>query len=86
MLRCMRTTLRLDDDVAAILHERKEREGGTLTEIVNRTIRESARRSLNEPRKVSRFRTRAVSLGVCLLPSLDDVAEALAASEDEDFR
>ncbi len=83
----MRTTLTLDDDVAAALNRvRKARKMG-LKEAVNEAIRRGLAqmaRGADEPRPP--YRTPAVSLGRCLVSSIDDVAEALAVAEGESFR
>lgn len=82
----MRTTLTLDDDVAALLSRARQARRGSLKVLVN----EALRRGLVQlaapapPRKP--FRTRSVSLGPCLLGNLDDVAEALAVAEGEAFK
>ncbi len=83
----MRTTLTLDDDVAAALSRiRKARRMG-LKEAVNEAMRRGLAqmaRAAAEPRPP--YRTPAVSLGRCLVSSIDDVAEALAVAEGESFR
>ncbi len=82
----MRTTLTLDDDVAVLLERvRKARQLG-LKEAVNEALRHGLKEMTtpSQPRKVSQ--TRSVSLGRCLLGNLDDVSEALAIAEGEDFR
>ncbi|MGI8784233.1 MAG: CopG family transcriptional regulator [Acidobacteriota bacterium] len=82
----MRTTLTLDDDVAALLKRAREKRNTNLREIVNEALREGLAR-MTAPNKPSRrYRTPAVSLGRCLVGSLDDVAEALAVAEGEAFR
>jgi hypothetical protein len=86
MLRCMRTTLTLDDDVAALLRSiQKQRKLG-LKELVNAGLREGLQRLGAKRRRAAPFQTRVVSLGQCRLASLDDVAEALVAAEGEAFR
>ncbi len=82
----MRTTLTLDDDVAKLLEQARARRGATLKEIVNEALRQGLA-LLEKPRRPSkRHRTKAVSLGRCLLGDIDNVAEALAAAEGEAFR
>jgi hypothetical protein len=81
----MRTTVTLEDDVAAALARLEKQEGISAKEVINRAVREfvagRARRS-----KVSVYRTPEVDLGKCLVGSLDDVGEVLALGEGEDFR
>ena len=83
MFKCMRTTITLDDDVAATL-ERKTRDLG-FNEFVNDVLR----RGLNEMRTPAKrrepFRTRSVSLGRSRLPNIDNVTEGLAITEGESF-
>ena len=82
----MRTTLTLDDDVAALI--RKARSSGALSlkDVVNEALRQGLR-AMNTPGpERPRYETPASSLGRCLLGSVDDIAEALAGAEGEDFR
>jgi hypothetical protein len=82
----MRTTLTLDEDVAAQLQRlRKSRQTG-LKALVNEALRRGLRQMTTEQRPAPEYRTRVVSLGRCLVGSIDDVAEVLAVAEKEDFR
>ena len=82
----MRTTLTLDDDVAALLERvRAERRAG-LKDVVNDALRLGLRGLAAPPRRRSAYRTPGVSLGRCLVGDLDDVSEALAVAEGEAFR
>jgi hypothetical protein len=84
----MRTTLTLDDDVVALLEQERRKRKATFRDIVN----EALRRGLGPAGKPTdergrrNFKTRSVSLGRCLVGSLDDVAEVLAVHEGESFR
>ena len=82
----MRTTLTLDDDVAALLDQERRRRRVKLKQLVNEALRAGLTR-LNEshPRRAP-SRTSTVALGKCKIASLDDVAEALAVAEGESFR
>jgi hypothetical protein len=82
----MRTTLTIDDDVATLLGRlRKERSAG-LKELVNDALRRGLA-ELTAPAKPRRpFRTRSVDLGRPRLADVDNVAEALAIVEGENFR
>jgi hypothetical protein len=75
----MRTTLTLDDDVAAKLKAEIRRSGNTFKQLVNNLLR----RALNAPRpKVSKsFRVRARKMG--LVPGLnyDNIAELIEYGE-----
>jgi hypothetical protein len=82
----MRTTLTLDDDVAALLERVRRERGAGLKETVNDALREGLRR-LEQPRpERAPYRTRPTSLGRCLIGTLDNVADALAIAEGESFR
>ena len=82
----MRTTLTLDDDVAALLERvRAERRAG-LKDVVNDALRLGLRGLVEPPRRRAVYRTEGVSLGRCLVGDLDDVSEALAVAEGEAFR
>ena len=82
----MRTTLTLDDDVAAALERLRKARRGSFRELVNRALREGLRSLSAPPRKRTRFRTRAVDLGRCLLGNVDNVAEVLAVAEDDSYK
>ena len=86
MLRCMRTTLSLDPDVAALLQRTHADRGGSFKALVNEALRQGLRRmSAPSPAQAS-YRTPTADLGRCLHASLDDVAEVLAVAEGERFR
>ena len=81
----MRTTLTLDDDVAALLLRVQEARRTTLKAVVNEALRQGLR-ELDAPAPRSTYRTPSVSAGRCLLGSIDDVSEALALAEGESYR
>lgn len=72
----MRTTLSLDDDVAALLEQMRKARDTTFKQIVNDALRAGLAR-LNAPPEREAFRTRPVDLGKCHFPNLDDVWEVL---------
>ena len=82
----MRTTLTLDQDVAASLRRVREKRKLTLKGAVNEALRRGLREMEEDSPMGESYSTEPVSLGGCLMGSLDDVAEALAVSEGEDFR
>lgn len=86
MFWCMRTTLTLEDDVAAFLGRVREKRGLSLKEAVNEALRRGLREMEEGTTSGSDYSTDPVSLGGCLIGSVDDVAEALAVAEGEDFR
>jgi hypothetical protein len=82
----MRTTLTIDDDVAAALERRRRSEGKRLKELVNDVLRRglaefSAAGKLRKP-----FRTRSVSLGPSLIGDIVSISEAIAIAEGEDHK
>jgi hypothetical protein len=81
----MRTTLSLDDDVAARIEQLRRALEKPLKEIVNDALRRGLV-GMHEPRAPARYRTRPVDLGRCRLPNVDDVASVLAAAEGEGYR
>lgn len=82
----MRTTLTLEPDVAVQIERLRREEGLTLKAAVNEALRSGLRARQQPLHKKGKFRTRSVSLGRCLIGSLDDVAGALALAEGERFQ
>jgi predicted transcriptional regulator len=82
----MRTTLTLDDDVAAKIERLRKSRKESLKELVNEALREGLRHLATPRRKRVPFQTQAVDLGRCLLGNVDNVAEVLAVAEGESFR
>ena len=83
----MRTTLSLDKDVAATLERVRRARKSSMKAVVNEALRYGLRR-MAAPEKTPRkpFRTRTLSLGRCLVGSLDNVTEVLALAEGERFK
>lgn len=82
----MRTTLTLDDDVAAALERARRQRDASLKEVVNEALRKGLPELARASRGRKKFRTRPLSLGKCLVPSLDNVARVLAIAEGETFK
>lgn len=82
----MRTTLTLDDDVAALLKRVLARRRGALKDVINEALREGLRRLSTRPKRTGHYRTPGVSLGGCLIGNVDDVGEILAVGEGDAFR
>lgn len=81
----MRTTVTLEDDVMAALRRLEKQEGMSAKEAINLALREFvARRSRKPP--LATYKTNTVDLGKCLVGSVDDVGEALALAEGDDYR
>jgi Ribbon-helix-helix protein, copG family len=72
----MRTTLSLDDDVAALLEQMRKARDTTFKQVVNDALREGLAR-LSAPAETQAFRTQPVDLGSCHYPNLDNVWEIL---------
>jgi len=86
MFRCMRTTLTLDDDVAAILKRLTKNRRTRIKDVVNEALRRGLASTAAPPTARESFRTTGVALGRCRTGSVDNVADALAAAEGESFR
>jgi hypothetical protein len=79
----MRTTLTLDDDVAAELERLRRIERKQFKTVVNEALRRGLRQDSPRATQGSKFRTRSVSLGEFKLGSVDNVAEVLSGLEGE---
>ncbi len=86
MLLCMRTTLTLDNDVAALIERLRKARAASLKDLVNEALREGLKHMTAPPPKRAPLRTESVDLGRCLLGNVDNVAEVLAVAEGELFR
>ena len=86
MLWCMRTTLSLDDDVAALLERVRKVRKASLKQVVNEALRAGLVQIAMPASTRSKYRTKSVSLGRCYLPNLDNVSEVLALAEGERFK
>ena len=82
----MRTTLTIDDDVAAALERIRKTRKLSYKALVNEALRQGLKEITRPPRSLKPYQTKSVSLGRCVAGSLDDVSEALAIAEGEDFR
>ena len=82
----MRITVTLDDDVDALLARVRERQKKTREAIVNEALRFGLKEMVSAEKPHKRYQTGAVSLGRCLVASLDNVAEVLATAEGEPER
>lgn len=82
----MRTTLTLDDDVAARLERVREKRRQTLKAVVNEALR-AGLEALDKPRPAAKpYRIRPFNLGPSLVGSLDNVEEVLSRAEGEDHK
>jgi hypothetical protein len=82
----MRTTLSLDDDVAALLERVRKQKDASLKQVVNEALREGLTRIIQPAKPKKPFRTGSADLGKCFFPSLDSVWDVIAEAEGEDHR
>ena len=81
----MRTTLTVDDDVAAMLERLRKTREQSLKDLVNEALRRGLKQIDEPPKRREPFRTHSVDIGRCRIGSIDNVAEALAVAEGESF-
>lgn len=81
----MRTTLTIDDDVAVQLERLRREQNASLKQVVNDTLRYGLKAAEKPARPRKRFRVRTFRGGEQLIP-LDNVAEAIALLEGEDYK
>jgi len=82
----MRTTLTLDDDVAAALEDLRRTRSSNFKVLVNQALREGLKQMRSRPVRREPFRTRAVALGRLRIGSIDNIADAVSAAEGESHR
>jgi len=82
----MRTTLTIDDDVAARLEQERRRRGLPFKDLVNDVLRTGLDTLGRSKRRADRFQTTGFDLGPSLVGSLDNVEEVLSRSEGEDHQ
>jgi Arc/MetJ family transcription regulator len=82
----MRTTLTIDDDVAAELAKLRRKGDLTLKELVNDVLRRGLRQLGERPKKHRPFRTRTFDVGEPLIGNFDNIADVLARLEGENFK
>jgi antitoxin component HigA of HigAB toxin-antitoxin module len=76
----MRTTLTLDDDVAAAIERRRQKFHHSLKQEVNDLIRAGLTHVEQEQPEAPRFHIKPLPVGELLIP-IDDVSAALDAAE-----
>ncbi len=82
----MRTTLTLDDDVAAALERLRETRKMGFKTLVNEVLREGLKQMRARPTRRELFHTQPVDLGRLRIGSVDNIGEALAVAEGEPFK
>ncbi len=82
----MRTTLTLENDVAGQLARLQRQQKRPMKDIVNDALRRGLQDMTKPARNPGTFVTQPLEIGKCLVGSIDNIAEVLAAAEDERFR
>jgi plasmid stability protein len=82
----VRTTLTLDDDVAAAVERRRREHRHSLKEEVNELLRVGLLHVDRESSAVAGLQVEPWDAGECLVGSLDNVSAVLAIAEGEDHR
>lgn len=82
----MRTTLTLDDDVAAALERLRRSRDASLKQLINEALRRGLEDMRGRAKRREPVQTRAVALGRVRVSSIDDIGEALAIAEGEIYK
>ncbi len=82
----MRTTLTIEDDVAAELERLRRARDASFKDLVNEALRRGLQDMTAPAKKRKPFRTRSMDLGRLLIGSIDNIGEVLAIAEGEDYR
>jgi predicted CopG family antitoxin len=82
----MRTTLTIDDDVAAELERLRRARDASLKDLINEALRRGLRDMDAPTKKRKPFRTRTFDAGPPLIDNLDNVAEVLAVIEGDAYK
>ena len=82
----MRTTLTLDDDVAALLDEVRRCKGLGLKEAVNEGLRNGLHLMSKPASPRKPFKVRSLPIGRLPLSNVDDIAEVLAYLEGDNYK
>jgi Ribbon-helix-helix protein, copG family len=82
----MRTTLTLDDDVAAALERLRRSRDVSLKQLINEALRRGLEEMRGRPKRREPVETRAVALGRVRLAGIDNIGEALAIAEGEIYK
>lgn len=72
-----RTTLTLDDDVAALLARVQKARKESLKTVANQALRQGLREMTAAEKRRTPFRTRPLDVGRCLIPNFDNIEEVL---------
>jgi Arc/MetJ family transcription regulator len=82
----MRTTLTIDDDVAAEIERLRRIREDSLKSLINEALRRGIKEMTARPKRRAPFRTDSVALGQTRIGGIDNISDALAMAESEDFK
>jgi hypothetical protein len=82
----MRTTITLDDDVAAAIEQRRRELNHTLKQEVNDLIRAGLVQIGQARPQTPHFHVKPLDIGKPLLENFDDISAVLAVAEGENYR
>jgi hypothetical protein len=82
----MRTTLTIEEDVAAALERLRQQRGDSHKSLVNEALRLGLQRLEEERPRRTPFVQETLSVGGVRLENLDNIGEVLALVEGEDHR
>jgi hypothetical protein len=85
MIGCMRTTLTIDDDVAATLELVRRNRRISMKDVINEALRLGLQGMTVRERPSSLVRSKSVDLGCLKVTGIDNIAEVLAITADEGF-
>jgi hypothetical protein len=81
----MRTTITLDDDVAALIQRVERKTRASFKEVVNRALRIGLQ-EVQQPVDRPVFESPVFDVGECLIGNIDDISEALELAEGPSHR
>ncbi len=84
MMSGMRTTLTIDDQLMMELKERAHRQGVSLKQVVNQTLRRGLDADIHSSKRKP-FRARTFAMGQPLMPDLDKCLAIASGLEDEEI-
>jgi hypothetical protein len=82
----MRTTLTLEDDVAALLTRAQKSRKTSFKRLINEALRRGLQAMNTLGPKKKKVYTRTYNVGKVLVPNLDNISEVLAPAEGEDYK
>lgn len=83
MIRCMRTTLTIEPDVAAEIERRRRKSNRGLKGEINYLLRLGLEKERDQTNQHPTFKTKRIDLGELKLTSLESVSDALLQTEGE---